>query len=266
MLGARHSGRIMSGDERTTIGGNGSSFGQTNWSDIIAARTDDAGRRRQVLGRVVGHYWKPVYCYLRRKGYDNDKSKELTQGFFCDIVLENELVLQAQREKGHFRSYLLTALNRYMSSVHRRETAEKRRPPGGEVSLEGFDESTLPCPHPQAAPEDAFVYAWAAELLGKVMGEVRQSLIADGKETYWQLFDARIAAPSADGSEPPALPCLCEKLGIADEVTASRMIVTVKRRCQAALRKHVRLYADSDSAIEREIAELMEIFSQRRGA
>jgi RNA polymerase sigma-70 factor (ECF subfamily) len=256
----------MSANDKTYTGGEDHSFDSTSWSEILAARTDDAGRRKQVLGRILGHYWKPVFCYLRRKGTDIEHAKELTQGFFCDIVLGNELVLQAQREKGRFRSYLLTALNRYLCSVHRRDTAEKRRPPGGEISLDGFDEHALPCPSPQAAPDEAFAYAWAAELLRDVLDEVKNSLTPDDKQAYWQVFEARVVEPVFTGSNAPPLPEICRNLGIKDEVKASRMIVTVKRRCQSALRRHVRRYADNDEDVDREIAELMEILSKGRPA
>lgn len=218
------------------------------------------------MGRILGHYWKPVYCYIRRKGYDNEQAKEFTQGFFCDIVLGNELVLQAQRERGRFRSYLLTALNHYISSVHRHESAGKRRPAGGCVSLEGFDEATLPCPSPQAPPDDAFAYAWAAELVRLVLAEVKADLTSDGKETYWKLFEMRVVEPIFSGGQAPSLSQLCGELGIGDKVTASRMIVTVKRRFQSALQRHVRQYAQSDRDVGREIDELMDILSKGRPA
>jgi len=34
------------------------------------------------MGEMLKTYWKPVYCYLRCKGYDNEQAKDLTQGFF----------------------------------------------------------------------------------------------------------------------------------------------------------------------------------------
>ena len=95
------------------MGGSGNQFPNTVslWSQFIRARTSDESRRRAIMGRLADAYWKPVYCYLRYKGYDNERAKDLTQGFFCDIVLERDIFQQADLDKGRFRTFLLTTLN-----------------------------------------------------------------------------------------------------------------------------------------------------------
>ena len=108
--------------DRTSIGGAHSSFQTTHWSIIQAAKTDDLTRRQTIVGNLMATYWKPVYCYLKRRGYDNETAKDLTQGFFCEIVFGRGLVRKADREKGRFRTFLLTALERYVISVRRHET------------------------------------------------------------------------------------------------------------------------------------------------
>jgi len=50
-----------------------------------------------------------------------------------------------------------------------------------------------------------------------------------------------------------------------DEAKASNMVITVKRRFQAVLRRHVRQCVDSDAEVNEEIRDLMKIFC-RRGA
>ena len=60
----------------TSMGGLDGSFGKTPWGEIIHARTQDERGRRVVLEELLRKYWKPVYCYLRRKGYENEPAKD----------------------------------------------------------------------------------------------------------------------------------------------------------------------------------------------
>ena len=107
------------------MGGNRGSFETTRWTQIQAAKTHDLEHRRESVNTLLTRYWKPVYCYLRRKGYNNADAKDLTQGFFHEIVLGRELLQRADQTKGRFRTFLLTALDRYATSVHRKDTAKK---------------------------------------------------------------------------------------------------------------------------------------------
>ena len=63
---------------------------------------------------------------------------------------------------------------------------------------------------------------------------------------------------------PPPLSELCARHGIADESTASNMIITVKRRFRAVLHQRVRPFVDSETEVEAEIRDLMSTLS--RGA
>ena len=109
---------------KTDIGGARESFQTTQWSAIYAAVTTDDNRRNLLIGVMLQRYWKPVYCYLRRKGFDNEGAKDLTQGFFSDILLNGTLLGRAKRSKGRFRTFLLTALDCYLSDEIRKHKAQ----------------------------------------------------------------------------------------------------------------------------------------------
>jgi RNA polymerase sigma-70 factor (ECF subfamily) len=78
--------------DRTSMGGAETRFQRTCWTDILNAKTLDEPRRREVTNDLIKKYWKPVYCYLRRKGCSNEAAKDLTQGFFHEIVLGRDLI------------------------------------------------------------------------------------------------------------------------------------------------------------------------------
>jgi RNA polymerase sigma-70 factor (ECF subfamily) len=245
-------------------GGGADGFQITRWTEILRARTDHAGRRREVVGEVLAKYWRPVYCYLRRKGRQDAEAMDLTQGFFHEVVLGRGLIQQADPMIGKFRTFLLTALNRYVTSVHRAETAQKRRPAEGMVHLDGFESAGAFEPASYGTPDDAFHYAWAQHLLDEVLAEVRGDCCRNGHEAHWAVFQARVLGPIMAGAEPLPLPDLCARHGIADEATASNMVVTVKRAFQAALRRRVREFVDSDDQVEGEIRDMMDALSSSR--
>ena len=244
----------------TSIGGPDGAFRRTHWTQILAARTDHAGRKQQAIGAVLGRYWKPVYCYLRRRGCDNEQAKDLTQGFFQQVVLGRDLLRRADRRKGRFRSLLLTALDHYLVDVHRAQTAGKRMPADGLVSLDGLAEGE-PRVSGDATPEEAFVRGWAAELLGDVLREVEAGCARDGLAGHWEAFRLRVLLPITAGVAPRSVGALCKDLGVADGKRLSNMVVTVKRRFQVAVRAVVREMVDSDEEVDDEIRALMQILS-----
>src|SRR4030065_2580148 len=100
----------MSNHDQTSMGGDREAFLTTHWSfieDVKQHRDKD----RALIGLLLKRYWKPVYCYLRRKGYDNEQAKDLTQGFLHEVVLNRDLIDRADPSKGSFRTLLLHALN-----------------------------------------------------------------------------------------------------------------------------------------------------------
>lgn len=247
--------------DETSMGGRQGAFETTHWTEIIRVREGDEAQQREAMGQVLARYWKPVYCYLRRKGYGNEDAKDLTQGFFHTVVLGRRLVEHAEQTKGRFRAFLLTALRRYAASARRAETAAKRMPDGGLASLDVTDAPEVPAPASCATPEAAFDYAWASTLLEHVIADVQNECLADGKAAHWFLFSERVLRPVKDGVRPPSLADLCAEYGIADAALASNMIITVKRRFRACLEGHVRQMVASDADVDAEIRDLIEILS-----
>jgi DNA-directed RNA polymerase specialized sigma24 family protein len=246
----------------TSMGGENESFQTTCWSEIHDAQLYKGSRRKEIINNLLTRYWKPVYCYLRHKGYDNDSAKDLTQAFFQEIVLGKDLVQQHDETKGRFRTFLLTALNRYIVSAHRAETTTERRPKKGIVSLESFDEASLPIPSEGMKPDEAFAYSWASLLLDEVLNEVEQECYREGKGTYWKVFRERVLKPIIEGTKPRPLAELCRQLGIRNETKASNMIVTLKRRFRAVMRNQLRCHVSSDEEANQEVCDLITILSK----
>jgi RNA polymerase sigma-70 factor (ECF subfamily) len=248
--------------DRTAIGGVKSVFQTTLWSEIRNAETNDMTRRRIIIDNLLKMYWKPVYCYLRHKGYDNESAKDLTQGFFHEIVLGHNLIQQADQTRGRFRTFLLTVLNRYITDVYRRDTAKKRQSADAVVPLDPANLPYLPAKQLEAGPEEVFYYAWASNLLDEVLAEVKDEYYSTGKSAYWEVFNAKVLAPILESTKPPSLSNICAKYGIERQSKASNMIVTVKRRFRVILKRHIRQFVQSDLEVEEEFRDLLTILSQ----
>ena len=261
LFGTILGGRIMSYDDRTDMGGTQRAFLTTHWSliDDIRARED---RDQALISLLVQRYWKPVYCYLRRKDCDNEEAKDLTQGFFHEVVLGRGLVERADQSKGRFRSFLLHALDQYIINERAKQTARARIPKDRLVSLQGIDPSKLPEDMLECDPNGSYNYAWVSALLDQVLSAVRRSCREGGLQTHWEVFSARVVRPILDGTAAPALAEICARLGIEDTRQASNMIITVKRRFRETLRRHIRNTVVSEDQVDEELDEIIKFLPE----
>jgi len=239
----------------TDMGGTGDTFLTTRWSliDGIRGGGDSDGA---LIDALLKRYWRPVYCCLRRKGCDNEQAKDLTQAFFHEIVLNRGLLQRADPSKGRFRAFLLHALEQYLINERTRERTRKRSPRGGLVSLDGMDLSALPQIISSMTPEDSYNYTWLCDLLERVLAEVEADCHSDGLDLHWTIFRERIVQPVLGDGVSPSAQELCARHGIDDEKKVSNMLITVKRRFQAAIRKHIRNTVANEEEVDDEMQEL----------
>jgi DNA-directed RNA polymerase specialized sigma24 family protein len=251
-------------EEYTSIGGDRRSFQTTPWTAIEQVRGGPCPQATLLIGELLQAYWKPVYCYLRHRGYGNEEAKDLTQDFFQEVVLGRALIQQADRTKGRFRTLLLRALDRFLTSVHRKKTARKRIPPQHLVPLEEKDLAALP---PAAHPfdsDDAFNYAWVSDLLDRLLQEVRAECLDQGMAVHWELFRERVLRPLMEDRAPPGLAELCAAHDIEEPTRVSNMIFAVKRRFQSALKRRLRQSVADDAEIGGEIHDLLAFLTRPR--
>lgn len=248
-------------NDETDMGGEREAFLTTHWS-LVGDIQSDSDKNRVLIGLLLDRYWKPVYCYLRRNGYDNEQAKDLTQGFFHEIVLNKNLVGRADKEKGRFRTFLLHALDQYLINERRNQTAQKRSPKGKLVSFDVTNPPALPEAVSKSDPEDSYNYAWTVSMLDQVLSEVEASCKEDGLEVHWGIFLDRVVQPIFEDTSAPSFADICEKYDIDDEKRAANMETTVKRRLQKSLKQHLRNTATSDEQMHEEFSEIIKFFSK----
>jgi len=247
--------------DSASVKGTRRSFPATDWIviDRIAMHKDDD---RVLTGQLLKGYWEPVYYYLRRRGCSHEEARDITQGFFCEVVLDHHLVERADRSKGQFRSLLCHALNQYLVNERAKQAAQSRIPASRLIPLGEFTSDILPACPLGSQSSDVPDYARISALLKQILAEVKAACYADGLTTHWQVFNARIVQPIRDNCKPPALEQVCKELGIADVGKASNMIITVKRRFRAVLRRHLRCAITSAEHVDAEIDDLIKFLPE----
>jgi DNA-directed RNA polymerase specialized sigma24 family protein len=236
-------------------------FRTTRWSLISEIKDPNSTQSKTILNALFQDYWKPVYCYIKRKGSDDENAKDLTQEFFYKILFEKNLFAKAQKSKGKFRSFLLAALNNFLISENRYKNSQKRTS-GREIPILELIDLIPSSDSHYESEEDIFNCAWVSSLLDNVSNKVKEQFSSKGSDLHWIAFDKRVRKPILKETPVPSLADICKTCGIEDEVKASNMITTVKRCFQKTLRNHIREYVYSDTEVDHELSELM-IFLQK---
>jgi len=248
----------------TDMGGIRDKFLSTHWS-LVEGVKQQSDREQALMDLLIQRYWKPVYCYLRRKGYPNEQAKDLTQGFFHEVVLNRHLIERANSALGSFRSLLLHALGQYLIDEKRKEGTQTRIPRDKLVPLDIPDTEGLAESVQALDPEEGFNYAWRVDLLDRALNEVRESYTAQGMEVHWRLFHDHVLAPILQGRHAPPLRDGFSEYGLDSAAAASHMLTTVKRRLQNVLKRQVRQMALTSEAMDEELREIQKFF-QKDGA
>ena len=113
-----------SSDAGTNPGARGR-FATTQWSLVLAAGQRGSAGAEEALARLCSRYWYPIFAFVRRQGHPTDEAQDLTQGFFTRLIEKGDIA-SADRSRGRFRSFLLTACRHFLSNEWDRTRALKR--------------------------------------------------------------------------------------------------------------------------------------------
>ena len=215
-------------DDYTSMGGSKYYFQTTHWSLIDAVRSPDKEQRIAALEHLIGLYWKPVYCYLRRRNYNNDDAKDLTQEFFLSGI-KKEKFKRADPTRGRFRTFLLKCLGNFIINFERDKKARGRQPSKPIVSIDQFDttEVGIELFHTET-PEDSFNRSWVQQLLLRVLKSLEKECLETGKDCHFKLFQRRIIKPILEGIPQPPIKELAKEMGLTEK-QACNYVVTARR-------------------------------------
>ncbi|HUO08576.1 MAG TPA: hypothetical protein VM008_09780 [Phycisphaerae bacterium] len=237
-------------------------FATTSWSLVARAGGGAGGTtpQRDSLGVLLKRYLPAMRAYLDgQRQVPPDRVPDLLQGFVADKIIEQNLIAQADRQRGKFRSFLLMSLKRYVIDEHRRREAAKRSPEGALTTLESAAEVAI-----NDEPSRNFDLAWARELVNETLQRMKRECERSGRTDLWEVFDCRVVGPAFLGTAPLEYDHLVERFGLPTPLHASNLLTTAKRMFARTLRSVAAEYADDDQLVEEEIQDLLAIVSLGR--
>ncbi|APZ92594.1 RNA polymerase sigma factor [Fuerstiella marisgermanici] len=169
-------------------------FHTTRWSMVVAAGNQHALGSEDALAQLCNQYWKPLYIFVRRSGYQPADAQDLTQGFF-ERLIEKRFLQAADVDRGRFRTFLLAALKNYMVNEWKKGTRLKRG--GGLILSLNFDsvEDGLSIePADGRTAEREFDREWAIGLLDRVLERVEASYSAKGNGLVFSVLRPYLTA------------------------------------------------------------------------
>jgi len=173
-------------------------FATTHWSAVLQAGRPDSPETARALAELCRIYWYPLYAYVRRQGVEVPTAQDLTQDFFAKL-LEKNYVGIADRKRGKFRWFLLTAFKCFLANEWDRARAQKRGGGAQPMSLDGMtaEERYRHEPADTLTADQIYDRRWALDLLDRARQRLRAEYLAAGKaERLAQL------EPFLSGGEP----------------------------------------------------------------
>jgi RNA polymerase sigma-70 factor (ECF subfamily) len=227
-------------------------FVTTHWSAVVAAGGELEPDTRRALEFLCATYWYPLYVYVRRQGHDSEEAKDLTQEFFREL-LERRTLRFADRTRGRFRTFLLTALKHFL--VNDWKKANRRKRGGGLQLLPLGSEATETrfCAEPtdDMPPDQAFARRWATLVLGRVLDRLEVEFVAAGRG---RLFAALKTYLTGEGSEEGQA-AIARRLGMT-EGNVKVSVHRLRRRYRELLRREIAMTVEDPKAVDEEILEL----------
>jgi DNA-directed RNA polymerase specialized sigma24 family protein len=227
-------------------------FAATRWSVVLAAGHRSSPDSRQALELLCAAYWYPLYMYVRRRVDDVHEARDLTQAFFATL-LERDALKAADRERGRFRSFLLTSFKNFLADEWDKARAQKRG--GGcrsiPLDLESAESRYLLEPADELTPDRLYERQWALTLLAKVLDRLGAEFVAKGKERQFDALKPLLSGASEPGGYETAAIALEMSAGAA-KVAVHRM----RRRYREILRAEIAETVSNPDKVDDEIRSL----------
>ena len=234
------------------------SFNTTHWTIVLACRDqDDSRAAEEALANLYQTYWYPLYAYIRRCGYSEHDAEDLVQGFYAHIH-EKHALAKADRQRGKFRTFLLSSLQNFLANENERSRAQKRGGGRELIRLDAEDakERYQLEPVHSVTPENIFEMRWAHALLDQTLAGLRADFAARGKQRLFEGLQTFLTADSGETSYQKA----ADNLGLplsAVKTSVHRMRLDYRTR----LREEIGRTVSSPEEIDEELLYLRKVLA-----
>lgn len=234
-------------------------FATTRWSIILQAGRSGSLEADLALAELCRVYWYPLYAYARRLGHDVHAAQDLTQDFFYKL-LEKNYVGQADRRRGKFRWFLLTAFKCFLANEWDRIRAQKR---GGGQEAIALDALTAEQryslePVDKFSADQLYERRWALEQLDSVRAQLREEYLEAGKAERFELLAEFLPGGKTGATYAEIGP----KLGLTENAVKQE-VHRMKRRYGELLRAQIGHTVAHPDEVDEEIRYLIDVVCRR---
>ncbi len=236
----------------------GTDFTTTQWSVVQQAANGTSPEAASALDRLCCAYWYPLYTYARRRGFGPEDAQDIIQGFFLQLLTHDSLRRVAP-EKGRFRSFLLGALNYYVSDYREKAIAQKRG--GGQCPVRfDFEEAERRYGLEWAdrqSPDMLFERQWALTLLEQVLQRLELEYTQSGRG---RLF-AAIKPFLVERTHSKSYAEVGLGLGVSEEVV-KKSVQRLRHRYGTLFREEIAQTLEDPAEVEDELRYLRRVVAQ----
>jgi RNA polymerase sigma-70 factor (ECF subfamily) len=231
-------------------------FRTTRWTMVIRASDGAQKSSHEALGQLCEAYWFPLYCYARRKGRRPEDAQDLTQAFF-ESIIESSMLSSATRERGKFRTFLLSCFSNFLHNEWEHRCAHKR---GGSLTHLSIDANEAESRYAQdpvsnsISPDEAYDRNWAETLVQVVLEKLRAEYEELGQLDRFDALSPCLMGEVSDTRYRDA----GEKLGLSEggvKTTVRRMRLRFRDLLRAELSET--MDNPSDAEVDEEIRFLL---------
>ncbi|MEO5716895.1 MAG: sigma-70 family RNA polymerase sigma factor [Luteolibacter sp.] len=236
-------------------------FPDTRWTLISRLRSSDETVSRPALAELCSQYHFPLYCFILRRGLNHHDAEDALHDFFAKLI-RLEVFSSADSEKGRLRSYLATALHRFLIDWRKSSGASHA---SSHTLFEASPDDSLPLRYEREvgdsadSPDVVLDRRWAHELMARVLSKLRETHAARGKERLFNaFFPILLAGGRLDRGQSTEL---ADELGISEgnvRISLSRLLRDYRETLEAAVLETV----PSRDQIPEETGYLLSLFSR----
>lgn len=232
-------------------------FDTTHWSVVLKAGGETSTEAQAALDHLCRTYWYPLYAYVRRQGHNIEDAQDLTQQFFARL-LEHKYLKLADRDRGRFRTFLLTSLKYFLINEWKQANRQKRGGGCQFISRDGSEMETRFMAEPSngRSPDKAFERQWALVLLGRVLDQLQAEFASAGRGQVFEELKPYLTGEDIEGSYAE----VGRRLGMTEgniKVTVHRL----RQRYRELLKKEILRTVDDLAIVDEEIRHLIAALS-----
>lgn len=158
-------------------------FAVTRWSMVLQQACGNSPEATRALDELAQRYWHPVYAYVRRCGHAPAIAQDISRTFLQHLIGRFRGADEAPAH-GHFRTFLLSALNTFLGEDWRESAGDEVGPPL--LPPEDLEARYLRDVADSTSPEQAYQRSFAFEVLARALRRLQAEAVQTGHEVMFQ--------------------------------------------------------------------------------